>query len=46
MGWATIIVGGAMIISHLLHDDKTNMLRGVSNHWNGIRIGLDWNGME
>ena len=19
---------------------------GVSNHWNGIRIGLKWNGME
>ena len=19
---------------------------GVSNHWNGIRTGLDWNGMR
>ena len=19
---------------------------GISNHWNGIRTGLDWNGME
>ena len=21
-------------------------LLGVSNHWNGVRTGLDWNGME
>ena len=22
------------------------MIQGVSNHWNGIRTGLDWTGME
>ena len=28
-----------------MHEYKT-IVMGISNHWNGIRTGLDWNGME
>ena len=36
------------IFPHLIYflEKSLALATGVSNHWNGIRTGLDWNGME